>query len=398
MIVRDIVLRNFRNHAESFLTFADGINVLLGANGQGKTNILEAVSFLALTKSFYASSDLHVLKLGSPGFTIEARIHSDGGTISEVRVAFSAEPPEKVVTVGGVRPEKLSDLIGQFPTVILSPEHARITAGTPADRRKFVDILLSQLSAAYLGDLMEYRRVHRQRNALLGEMRASGRQMPDALEPWTASLCRIGGRIIARRAAVLGELDAYVRSAYEHLVPEGEAPAMRYATVSGFGAGSTADDAAACLSVVLAEQRTAEIQRGTTLSGPHRDDVLLSLNGVGVHNFASQGQHKTFLVALKLAEHTFIKDRRNEVPLLLLDDLFSELDDQRVRRILLLVEGMGQSVITTTDQSPFHGMLAWSGRHRKFDVQQGTIIAPQAEGAPGAYRGSAGKAGAVDRD
>src|SRR5512132_3733918 len=174
MLIAEVRLRNFRNHADSQLDFGQGINVLSGRNGQGKTNILEAISYLSLTKSFYASSDATAVRFGTDAFAVEGEIIAGSGLRYTVQVTYGIKEGEKVFTVNNTRPESLASVIGTFPVVILSPENNAITFGGPAARRRFVDLTLSQVSRVYLEDLLEYRKILRQRNRLLSDARTTG--------------------------------------------------------------------------------------------------------------------------------------------------------------------------------------------------------------------------------
>lgn len=372
MILSGIRLSNFRNHAATEIAFGPGLNALFGENGQGKTNVLEAVSYLSLTKSFYAASDADVVRIGSERFQLDGTVVTGTGVAHRIRVEYTRTPPEKEFTVDAAAPESLASVIGRFPAVVLSPENGAITFGGPADRRKFVDLTLAQVSGAYLRDLMEYRRVLRQRNRILTDARARGSPVEQLLAPWTESLIAYGARIAHRRLIFIEEFAGYVRQAYLDLDITSEKPGLAYRC--GFGAERTGDveELGRMLGATLERARGEEIRRGTTQAGPHRDDIGLTLNGLGVQQFASQGQHKTLLVALKIAEFAYVKERRDETPLLLLDDVFSELDERRARRILALATEMGQSLITTTDDRTFGTSVAWGGTNRRFTVEGGT--------------------------
>ncbi len=383
MIIRSITLRNFRNHPESLIAFGPGLNVLLGDNGQGKTNVLEAVSYLSLTKSFYAASDLNVVRIGQDAFEVEGEMVADGGMPSMVRAAYRREPPEKTFTINSVRPESLSKVIGRFPVVILSPEHGSITFGGPAERRRFMDLTLSQVSGVYLDDLMEYRRILRQRNRLLADLRIGQGGAASLLEPWTVNLAQYGGRITQRRLLFVSEFSSYVSRAYATLVADKEVPSIEYTAFGPLEPGAPADAIARALLAEMHQRAEEEQRRGTSLVGPHRDELQLSVNGMSVQRFASQGQHKTLLVALKIAEFFYLRERRNEDPIMLLDDLFSELDEQRTRRILAAIGTMGQAIITTTEETPFRGEILWNHRHRKFTIAHGTIRPTSPAGTPG---------------
>jgi DNA replication and repair protein RecF len=373
MVIRDIHLHNFRNHAESSLVFGEGINVLLGANGQGKTNVLEAVSYLGLTKSFYAASDLHVLRIGQLSFSLRSHLTSDGGMPHTVQVTFQKDEPQKSVLIDHAAPESMSRVIGRFPIVVLSPEHTRITAGGPAERRRFLDLLLSQVSALYLDDIMQYRRVLRQRNRILHDARGRGLMLRDSLEPWTRHLVDLGARIIVRRAHFVAEFSTYVCGTYGMLTGAGELPSLEYVPFEGCPHEASMEDVAGRMADEIGRRSEEESRRGVSLVGPHRDELRLSLNGISVQQYASQGQQKTFLVALKVAEHAYLQERLNERPIMLLDDLFGELDADRSGRILEQIARDGQCVITATDLRPFGIDGPWKDSLKRFVIDHGTV-------------------------
>ncbi len=374
MIVGSIRVCNFRNHRESVLEFGDGVNALLGDNGEGKTNILEAISYLSLTKSFYASADATVVQIGQDGFEIEGVIVSGGGVAHRVHVGYDVPGAVKVYEIDGARPERLSSVIGQFPIVILSPENGAITFGGPAERRRFMDLTLSQISPAYLETLFEYRRVVRQRNRLLLDARMRGTQPEALLEPWDEGLALHGSILVERRQKFVEEFAGYVVRSYGDLVEGGgERPGIVYETMCVMGGGSAQREAVADgIRGLVRHLRSEELRRGTTLVGPHRDNLRFTLSDVPVQEYASQGQHKSFLVALKIAEFAYLRERRGERPILLLDDVFSELDGRRSARMLHLVEGLGQTIITATEVRPFGAAIVWNDANRKFTVERGT--------------------------
>jgi DNA replication and repair protein RecF len=374
MTVAWIRLEHFRNHSQTSLEFGDGINVLLGDNGEGKTNVLEAISYLSLTKSFYASGDETVIQLGQDGFNIDGGVVTAGGVEHRVRVAYSRTKGEKAYEINGAKPERLSEVIGRFPIVILSPENGAITTGGPADRRKFLDLVLSQISPAYFETLLEYRRVVRQRNRILFDARLRGTDPGGATEPWDESLAGLAGTLVFRRHEFVEEFREYIARAYGTLVEgEREQPGIKY-TSSCMLPESNASAEAIRTNIrhALVRRRSEELRRGTTLVGPHRDDLALTLGEMPVQQYASQGQHKTLLVALKIAEFHFVRERRGEHPILLLDDVFSELDAHRAARILQLSEQLGQTIITTTDERIFARTVNRNDTHRRFYVERGS--------------------------
>lgn len=370
MRVAGIRLTNFRNHSETSLDFGPGFNVLLGSNGQGKTNVLEAISYLSLTKSFYAANDLTVLRVGKERFEVEGALVTEDGVENRVVVLYDRATGEKEFSINRNRPETLSSVIGRFPIVILSPENNAITFGAPVERRKFLDLLLSQVSRVYFEDLLEYRRVLRQRNKILWDLRVYQRGEESLLDPWTVGLVNYGSRIIQRRRQFVGEFEGYVKRAYRDVVQNHEEPHVDYA-----GLSEIPEDTAAIAAVMekhLEQRRHEEVRRGATLVGPHRDELQFSINGMSVQKYASQGQHKTLLVALKVAEFFYLKEHCSETPILLFDDVFSELDEHRSKHILGMIGGLGQTFITSTSESVFANSIAWDDSHRKFYVENGS--------------------------
>lgn len=367
-----LTLKHFRNHHDTSFDFGEGINVLLGDNGQGKTNVIEAISYLCLTKSFYAANDALVLSFGEPMFELEGTIVSDGGTVRGVRVAYARETGEKVFTVNRSRVEPFSSVIGTFPVVICSPEHTPITAGSPADRRKFVDLVISQSSAVYFKDLVEYRRVLRHRNTILAGARFEHGDTDAMLAPWDEQLIALGASLTWRRKQFVEEFQSYITDSYHHLVGPEEEPAIGYKPGTAIQECRSAKDVEALLRAELAEKAASERKLGVSMVGPHRDEVPLTINGLDLRKFASQGQHKTFLVALKLGEFFYLKERCAETPIVLLDDVFSELDEHRSRRLLDHVGEIHQTFITSTAPQLFDH-LARSPRNKLFRIRSGAV-------------------------
>jgi DNA replication and repair protein RecF len=372
MKVTQIQLENFRNHAATIIHLAEGVNLLTGRNGAGKTNILEALSYLGLTKSFFGARDNVVLQIGASHFEVGGTILSDAGIEHQVRVVFERDSEHKVVTVNRAQQESMAAVIGRFPVVVLAPEHALVTTGPPAERRKFLDLLLSQVSRVYLDDLMQYRKALKQRNRLLLDAREGKHVRSELIDPWTAALINHGSRVIQRRSEFITEFQSYLARAYALLGPAAESPTLNYSTLDGFNAVPAGNSVTMAFANALESSTTEEIRRGMTLVGPHRDELEISLGSLTLQRYASQGQHKTFLTALKIAEFNYLRERMHETPLLLLDDLFSELDEERAGRVLELLDGLGQVVVTATEDRVFGKRMQWGGRQKKFVVSEGT--------------------------
>jgi DNA replication and repair protein RecF len=375
MRIQSLRLRTFRNHDDTSVEFGGGINALIGRNGQGKTNILEAVSYLSLGKSFFAALDTQVVQHNAQYFDIRASFISDSGRETEASIEFAAQEGEKVVRISGSPLEKVSAIVGEYPAVLLSPDHGGIVASGPAERRKFLDIMLCQTSVRYLNDLQEYRRILRQRNRVLLDGRHQGGIDAGVLEPWNEALVDHGSRIVQKRMECAGFLQEPFMSAYVRLAGSTEPVGLVYAGLHGLTAGMDAKGIGALYRERLHAHRHDEQRRGTTLVGPHRDDLEFLLRGLNAQEHASQGEHKTLLIALKTAELIYVRTVRNETPMLLLDDVFAELDSERAARVLGQLQENGQALLTVTDAGLLAGNIAWDTHHRRYWIERGTCTA-----------------------
>jgi len=373
MKFKEVRIQSFRNHTATEIQCAPERNVLLGNNGEGKTNILEAISYLCLTKSFYASSDATAVQLGREGFAVSAEALSDIDVSYEVDVSYSKERREKTVSINGSVVGDRSSVIGMFPVVVLSPENGTTTSGMPADRRRFIDIVISQSNKSYLQDLIEYRRVLRQRNRMLFEARGRQAVATDLLEPWNENLIRRGAQISVRRARFVQEFSPYLVDAFVTIAGRGEEPSISYDSSITADSSPTIEQAQDGFRRELEHQRQEEQKFGTTLVGPHKDELVFEINGLSVKAYASQGQHKTFLVALKIAEFFYLRERCRETPILLLDDVFSELDAQRSEKLLALTSNLGQTFITATDERRFPSVANTKNGIARYYVHQGKV-------------------------
>jgi DNA replication and repair protein RecF len=371
MRFKDLQLHNFRNHNSTKIECAEDRNLFLGNNGEGKTNLLEAISYLCLTKSFYAATDATAVQIGQSSFTVTGDAVSDIDVAYEIKVSYAADTREKEISINKGLVSNKSSVIGMFPVVVLSQENGALTSGAPADRRKFVDIVVSQSSKSYLEDLIEYRRVLRQRNRILLDAKLTQRYSPDLLEPWNEPLIKRGAQISHRRGQFVQEFVPYLIDAFERIAGAGEHPSIAY----GPGIGATAptpEETERLFRSELLRQQGEERKVGMSLVGPHKDELIFEINELGLKSFASQGQHKTFLVALKVAEFFYLRERCSETPILLLDDVFGELDDLRSAKLLGLTEELGQTFITATDGRRF-GSTDKGRRTARFYITQGQV-------------------------
>jgi DNA replication and repair protein RecF len=366
-------LQHFRNHLDSSFDFGDGTNILLGDNGQGKTNVLEAISYLCLTKSFFAGNDALVVTFDHALFEVEGTFVSDRTGEQRVRVAYGRELDEKRYLLNQHAAETFSSVIGRFPVVICSPEHGPVTSAGPAERRKFVDLVISQSNAAYFQSLLEYRRVLKQRNKILLDAKLAGRGASGELEPWDEQLATHGSYLIVRRKRFVEEFQPVIASAYRRIAGADEVPTIAYRPLARLVECTSEEEIRALLLEELREKASEEARYGLTLTGPHRDEFAMKLNGLDLRKYASQGQHKTFLIALKIGEFFYLQERCGETPILLLDDIFSELDEHRAAELLEFVETLSQTFITSTSAQLFSDRLGVDIRNRMFAIRNGAV-------------------------
>ena len=334
-----LAARDFRNLEHVEITPpADGL-VVIGDNGQGKTNLLESIYYLQILRSARGARDQDVVRFGAEGFHIAATIETD--TRHEVGVGFERAGKRKRVRVDGVIPERMSHALGALPAVMFSPADVDLIIGPPSVRRRFLDIVLALTAGGYLDALQRYRGALARRNAALREAARSGRQSLSSVAVWEPALAEHGALLAReRRAWVASMEDAFERLCYEI----GEPGRVR---VSYSSTLSVADDGLAALTDALAAKRPADLARGLTHVGPHRDDLVITLDGRDLRVFGSAGQQRTAAIAMRMLEATTFSERTGRSPLFLLDDPFAELDARRSSRILRLLErnGLGQTIL-----------------------------------------------------
>jgi DNA replication and repair protein RecF len=297
-------------------------------------------------------------------------VEADTGRQRRIRVAFGRNEGKRVF-VDGAALDRLSDLVGVAPAVVFSPEDHVLTSGPPEERRRLLNNVMSQERPAFMSDLATYRRSVRQRNELLG--RTGRGVLIDSQEPvflaWTAEYISSAARIVIARQRFVEAFREYLARAYVLLGESVERPEMTYATIGDMGGLNEADLAELLRKRVERDDRR-EREAGRTLIGPHRDDLIFRLNDLDVRRYASHGQHRTFGVALKIAQYLYLHDRLHERPILLLDDVFGILDPDRTEVVLELLQSdsLGQSLITATHAEPFTGVSFDCVRHQKIEV------------------------------
>lgn len=365
MVLKQIVLQNFRLHKNSSIDFSDNLNLIIGGNGQGKTSILEAIYYLCTTKNLNSASESDVVTFGENNFNTEG-IFVDL-IENRTRFYYDSFKNKKTYFLDDKQIQSSADVIGKFPVVtLIQPDHA-ITLGAPSDRRKFIDSIISQASHTYLEILLDYNKVLRQRSSVLWQVKESRNSTTlDQLDAWTDSLIRNGAELIKHRLNFINEFVDYVKDAYKQIIENDEQPNIEYSSISEINYENIKERFEEELNAL----REDEIRRGVNLVGPHRDDYIFYINNNELKRFGSQGQHKTFQIALRFAQYFFIKEKLGKTPIFLMDDIFGELDSFRAGRISNYLSQIGQAFITMTDFTRVEELKSFISK--KIKVENGT--------------------------
>ncbi len=348
MILSKIQLENFRNHRNINLKFSNRLNYIVGGNGQGKTSVIEAIVYLCTTKGHTAKTDGEAVTFNEKRFKISGIFR--GETENKASIIYSITENRKSYFKDEKKITRVADIIGKFPVVLLSPEDHSITQGSPGERRRFVDSVISQASETYLRNLLDYNKTLKQRSSLLSQIKEyRDRKAMNELDAWSSILVRTGSYIIKQRKKFIELFNDYVRQSCNVIMNNMETPGILYTYLDEHLGDNVEEE----FDRQLAKKREDEIVRGTNLVGPQRDDFIFSINGNNLKIYGSQGQHKTFQVALRFAEFFYLNEVIGTEPIFLLDDVFGELDAYRARKISEYLTEVGQAFITVTDLSDF---------------------------------------------
>jgi DNA replication and repair protein RecF len=360
MHVRRLSLVDFRNYREADLELRNGVNVLVGSNGQGKTNLVEALGYLSTLGSHRVSSDLALVRQGAQAAIVRALLgHGDREILVELQINASSANKAQV----GRSPAKVRDLPRYFSSVLFAPEDLALVRGDPGGRRRFLDELLVLRTPRLAGVVADYERSLRQRNTLLKSARATGARSGalSTLDLWDERLVDFGSQIVAARQGLVTDLRPGVVEAYRTIVGADHGPRLG-SRLSILSTRPDADEAGTeearrdlpveeireLFGTALATVRPRELERGLTLVGPHRDDVLFELNGLPARGYASHGESWSFALSLKLASAELLRAESSAGdPVLILDDVFAELDAPRRRRLAEAIGGYEQVIITS---------------------------------------------------
>ncbi|WP_240376331.1 DNA replication/repair protein RecF [Bacillus piscicola] len=346
MHIDTLYLKQFRNYKQMGLDVDNTINLILGENAQGKTNMMEAVYVLAFAKSHRTSKDKELIQWEEDFARIEAEISRKTGPLS-LEVIISSRG--KKTKVNGLEQRKLSEYIGALNVVMFAPEDLNLVKGGPQLRRRFIDMEIGQISPVYLHNLTLYQRVLKQRNQLLKNMfPVPDHEQEMMLDVLTDQLARAAAQVIVRRFSFLRMLAPWSQDIHRQISREKEELSLTYVPTAEVSEGMDLSMIEEKVKEKLMQNRQNEIRRGVTLSGPHRDELSLCINNKEVQTFGSQGQQRTAALSLKLAEIELINDNIGEYPILLLDDVLSELDNHRQSHLLHAIEGKVQTFVTAT--------------------------------------------------
>lgn len=361
MYVKQLLLRNFRNYDELLLDMSNGINIFYGDNAQGKTNLLEGVYYCATGRSHRTTNDKECILQGKEEAYVSI-VYEVRGKEEKIEIILRKNG-RKTIRINDYPVRKISELIGRFHVVVFSPEDLSLIKNGPQLRRKFIDMELSQVDAVYLHDLQQYYHVLRQRNQLL-KSGTDPQVIKDTLFAWDRQLAYYGVRIMKKREEFIKKLESYTSVIHKEITKESkvtEQMSIEYLCHSPKDEMAFMD--------MLERHFDRDFRLGTTGDGPQHDDMAIYLNGIDVRTYGSQGQQRTSALSLKLAELKMMQDETGDTPVLLLDDVMSELDKQRQTQLAAYIEN-NQTILTCTGVEDSIRSLLVSGL---FYVQEGTV-------------------------
>lgn len=367
MKVHQLHITQFKNHTQRHFELSPEINAFVGNNGAGKTNILDALHYLSVGKSFLNNSDLNNIQNGADFFTIEAQVE-DGEKTTVLKVIQSTET-KKIIKKNDKTYPRLADHIGFLPSVMISPYDANLISDSGESRRRFLDAMIAQVDAHYLYSLIQYQKAIKQRNALLKSFAKNRYFDQDSLDIYTEPLQQHATVVYETRQQFIQQLEPIFKTFYQMISGGKEQVAIEYET----------DLATQSMSELLQSHLDKDRALTYTSKGVHKDDILFKMNGELIKKIGSQGQQKSFLVALKLAQINRIKELTGKTPLLLLDDIFDKLDDHRVAQLIQLVnrENFGQIFITDTHRERTEQILKTTEADFKvFEIEESAHIEP----------------------
>ncbi len=371
MYLQHLHLFHYRNYSNQQVNLNRGINIFLGANGQGKTNLLEAIYYLAAGANFRGNKDLELIQWEQPYFRLLGQMKKDGSDRCYDLEIYVDRDKNKQLKINGVKYKSMSELHRYLRVVLFSPDDLKIVKGSPAERRRYLDVVMCQLDPSYHRLIRDYERVVQQRNNLLKELQYR-QQNRSQLAVWNAYLVEYGSQVIFKRIQFLKLLVPMARRIQQQLTQQTERFTVTYHCSMGAIGDFSLEQIKALYGRIVDQKLAEEILRGTTLWGPHRDDLIFYLNGMDLKRYGSQGQQRTGILSLKMAELQTFYQCHGEYPLLLLDDVMSELDDSRRHDLLEMVKkNQIQTIITGAN---IELLTKEAAKDEIFSVTEGKII------------------------
>lgn len=341
MKIKSLTLNSYRNYPYQKFTFNDGLNVLIGKNAQGKTNALEAIFYCAIGKSFRLQKDSNLIKFEKDQGKISLEIEKN---FSKIKIdIYLSKNEKKTVKINQIPIKRIGELFGEFNAVFFSPDELKLVKETPEDRRRFMDIDISQTNRAYFYNLTKYDKILQSRNKLLKNS-LSKQEAMQTIEIWNTQLATCASKIIIKRMEFLQKLTPYAKKIHSYLTDKKEDLTLEYVGIC--------DQDENRLKEILQKKLTASFEKdfslGFTTIGPHRDDIKIKVNNIDVRTYGSQGQMRTCALSMKLAEVEIMKQETGETPILLLDDVLSELDFSRRKKLIEFTKNF-QTILTCTE-------------------------------------------------
>ncbi len=374
MKLTNLQLQNFRNYESVQLEFTDGVHVFIGENAQGKTNLMESIYALAMTKSHRTTNDKELIGWNKEFATIKGTVEKTA-TKTNLELQFSKKG--KIAKVNYLEQKRLSSYLGNLNVILFAPENLTLVKGSPQNRRKFVDMELGQMSSLYLYDLVEYNRVLKQRNTYLKQLAIKKKQPDEYLEVLSEMLSELASKIVFHRLDFMKQLEALAIPIHDQLSLGREKFSVSYQATIPLEEGLTPSQMKEIYIDQFKKNQTREADQATTLIGPHRDDLIFYLNEIPVQTYGSQGQQRSTVLSLKLAEIELMKLSTGEYPLLLLDDVLSELDDDRQTHLIKAIENKVQTFITTTSLDGIKQQFI--NEPVVIPIEKGTILKTESE-------------------
>lgn len=369
MHIKELQLKNYRNYSGLNLDFDANINVIIGENAQGKTNLLEAIYLLAFTKSYRTANDRELIKWNSEFAKVTGRLLKKGDKSIPLELIYHAQG--KKAKINHLEQQRLSEYIGEMNVVMFAPEDLALVKGSPQVRRRFIDMELGQIEPMYLYHLGQYQKVLKQRNHLLKQLQRQ-QSDPAFLHVLTDQLIQHAAVILKKRFFFLDLLQKWAVPIHAEISRGLETLSITYQPTVEVSEDDAKEKIVEKLENAYHKNEQNEIYRGTTLVGPHRDDLHFFINDREVKLFGSQGQQRTTALSLKLAEIDLIYDQMKDYPILLLDDVLSELDDYRQSHLLTSIQGKVQTFVTTTTVDGIHHDTLQEASI--YQVKDGTIL------------------------